>query len=98
MRTAQDVILRPIVTERSMAGMAQNKYTFEVARDAGKIEIKQAVETLFPGVKVKAVNTMHMEGKEKRQGVHVGRRASWKKAIVTLREDSKSIEFFESLM
>ena len=96
-RNSHDIILRPIVTERSMDGMRDKKYTFEVAKDAGKIEIKRAVEEIF-GVKVKAVNTMNVNGKEKRLGVHIGRRPNWKKAIVSLQEDSKTIEFFDSLM
>ena len=96
-RVIQDIIIRPIVTERSMVGMAEKKYTFEVVKDADKIEIKRAVEAMF-NVKVKDVNTMNVRGKEKRLGVHVGRRPSWKKAIVQLTEDSKPIEFFESLM
>lgn len=97
MKTPQDVILRPVITERSMAGIHQRKYTFRVAKDANKIEIGKAVESLFPGTKVKSVNTMHVRGRQKRQGRFVGYTASWKKAIVTLKEDSKGIEFFESM-
>lgn len=96
-KTIQDIIVRPIVTERSMQGMANKQYTFEVRRDADKIEIRKAVEEMFK-VKVLSVNTMNLKGKEKKLGVHTGRRPSWKKAIVRLTEDSKSIEFFESLM
>jgi len=97
MRTPQDIILRPIVTERSMAGIAHSKYTFKVAKDSNKIEIGKAVEALFPGTKVQGVNTMHVRGRQKRMGRYVGYTASWKKAIVTLRPDSKGIEFFESM-
>ena len=79
-----------------MLGIADKKYTFEVAKDANKIEIKNAIEKVF-GVKVKSVNTINMSGKMKRVGVHTGRRPSYKKAIVTLTEDSKTIEFFESM-
>lgn len=98
MKSAQDVILRPVITERSMAGIAQRKYTFKVAKEAGKIEIAKAVEELFPGTKVKSVNTMNVRGRQKRQGRFIGYTASWKKAIVTLKEDSKGIEFFESML
>ena len=96
MKTVYDIIKRPIVTERSMEGAAHRKYSFAVAPEANKIEIKEAVEKIF-GVEVAQVHTMNYMGKEKRQGVHVGRRPAWKKAIVTLTEKSKSIEFFESL-
>ena len=95
-RFAHDIIIRPIVTEKSMAQSAEKKYSFEVARGVNKIEIKKAVEQVF-GVKVKKVNTMNMIGKQKRQGVHLGKRADWKKAIVTLTNDSKTIEFFEGM-
>jgi large subunit ribosomal protein L23 len=98
MKSAQDIILRPIITERSMAGVAQRKYTFEVAKTANKIEIGKAVEELFPGTKVRAVNTMNCRGRLRRQGRTQGYTASWKKAIVTLKEDSKGIEFFESMV
>ena len=93
-----DVIIRPIVTERSMAGAADKKYVFEVAPAAGKIEVKKAVEEIF-GVKVAKVNTLNMQGKEKRMGARpAGRRPSWKKAMVTLTADSKTIEFFEGMV
>ena len=82
MKTAHDIILKPVITEASMQGIANKKYTFKVAKDANKIEIAKAVAELF-GVKVAKVNTMN---------------ADWKKAIVTLTEDSKSIEFFDSMM
>lgn len=97
MRTAQDVIIKPIITEASMAALQMKKFTFKVANDANKIEIAKAVETLF-GVKVKNVNTMNVNGRSKRMGVHQGYQPDWKKAIVTLTEDSKGIEFFESMM
>jgi len=96
-KTSYDIIVRPIVTEKSMAEVANKKYVFEVAKDAGKIEIKKAIEEIF-GVKVKSVNTLNVTGKVKRQGVYEGRRASWKKAIITLTEDSKTIEFFEGMV
>ena len=91
-----DIIRKPIITEKSMTDMEDNKYTFEVAKHATKAEIKSAVEEVF-GVKVQKVNTMNMRGKMKRQGAHQGRRPSWKKAIVKLTEDSKSIEFFDGM-
>ncbi len=98
MKFAQDIILKPVVTEHSMSIMRnQRKYTFIVAPDANKIEIKEAVEKLF-GVKVAAVNTINFDGKEKRMGYTSGKTASGKRAIVTLTADSKSIEFFDSLM
>ena len=96
MKTAYDIIKRPIVTEQSMMLATEKKYTFEVAKDANKIEIAKAVEEIF-GVKVAKVNTISMYGKEKRLGRYpAGRRASWKKAMVTLTADSKAIEFFEA--
>jgi len=81
-----------------MENISLRKYTFKVAKTAGKIEIGKAVETLFPGTKVAAVNTMNMRGKLRRRGRDSGYTASWKKAIVTLKEDSKGIEFFESML
>lgn len=97
MKTAQDIILRPVITEASMAGVHQRKYTFKVANDANKIEIGKAVEELF-GVKVEKVNTTHVRGRSKRMGANSGYTPAWKKAIVTLKADSKGIEFFESMM
>ena len=91
-----DIIRKPIVTEKSMEDMENKKYTFEVDKNATKIEIKAAVEEIF-NVKVKKINTMNMQGKVKRQGAHMGRRPSWKKAIVKLTDDSEPIEFFESI-
>lgn len=93
----EDIIIRPIITEKSLTVAADRKYTFEVSKNANKIQIKKAVEALFDGVKVESVYTMNVEGKFKRVGVHVGKRASWKKAIVKLTEDSKTIEIFEGL-
>ncbi len=96
-RLAQDIILRPIITENSMDGIADRKYTFEVAKDANKIEIAKAVEELF-GVKVAKVNTINVDGKLRRYGRFEGFTASKNKAIVTLTEDSKTIEFFDGMM
>ncbi len=96
MKSPYDIILRPVLTEKSYDGMNDKKYAFEVAVDAGKTEIKMAVETIF-GVKVKSVNTMRVEGKLKRQGKTQGRRPERKKAYVTLTEASKGIEFFEGM-
>ncbi len=92
---AHDIIRRPIITERSMDQVADRKYTFEVAKGANKIEIKKAVEEIFK-VEVEKVTTMNYIGKPKRQGVFSGKRADWKKAVVTLKEGSKTIEIFES--
>ena len=97
MKTAYDIIIKPIITEQSMEATEEKKYVFQVAIDANKIEIKKAVEEIF-GVKVEKVNTIRMDGKEKRMGVHVGRRANWKKAMVKLTADSKTIEFFEGMV
>ena len=97
MKAPQDIILTPVITEASMAGLADKKYTFYVAKDANKIEIAQAVEKLFD-VKVAKVNTSIVPGKFKRMGQHGGYKSDRKKAVVTLKEDSKSIEFFESMM
>jgi len=96
MRDPHDIIIKPIVTEASMDIMPDKKYTFVVDRKSNKTEIKNAVEIVF-GVKVEKVNTMNMLGKKKRQGVHIGKKADWKKAIVTLKADSKTIEFFEGI-
>jgi Ribosomal protein L23 len=95
-KIAHDIIIAPVITEKSMAAIALRKYTFKVDKRAGKIEIAKAVEELF-GVKVSKVNTISMPGQRRRQGYHVGYTASWKKAIVTLTEDSKPIAFFESM-
>ncbi|MBR6385529.1 MAG: 50S ribosomal protein L23 [Ruminococcus sp.] len=96
MKAPQDIILKPVITEQSMDNLQAGKYTFKVAKDANKSEIKKAVETLF-GVEVAKVNTLNVKGKEKRVGRFVGTTASWKKAIVTLTADSKAIEFFEGM-
>ena len=95
--TAQDIIIKPIITEKSMGGLQENKYTFKVAKNANKIEIAKAVEELF-GVKVASVNTMNCRGRAKRVGLNRGVTPSWKKAIVTLAEGSKTIEFFDGMM
>ncbi len=97
MKNAHDIIVRPIITEDSMARLADKKYTFEVASDANKIEIKKAVEEIFK-VEVSKVNTMTVKSKNKRVGYHLGKTSEWKKAIVTLTEGSKTIEFFDSMM
>ena len=98
MKNAYDVIVKPIITEQSMEAADDKRYVFQVAVDATKIDIKRAVEEIF-GVKVERVNTIRMKGKEKRQGAYpAGRRASWKKAMVKLTADSKSIEFFEGMV
>lgn len=89
-----DIIRRPIITEQSMDQTADRKYTFEVAKNANKIEIKKAVEEIFK-VEVEKVTTMNYSGKPKRQGVFSGKRADWKKAVVKLKEGSKAIELFE---
>ena len=92
-----DVILKPIVTEKSMNAMGEKKYTFMVHPEANKSQIKEAVEKMFEGTKVKSVNTMNMDGNNKRRGMVVGKTAKSKKAIVALTEDSKDIEIFEGL-
>ena len=92
-----DVILKPVVTEKSMAAMGEKKYTFLVHTDANKTMIKEAVEKMFEGTKVKSVNTMNLDGKTKRRGMTFGKTAKTKKAIVTLTEDSKDIEIFVGL-
>ena len=96
--TAYDIIKRPVITERSMSQTEMKRYTFEVAKDANKIEIAKAIEEIF-GVKVAKVNTINMDGKKKRLGMQpAGRRRNWKKAMVTLTPDSKSIELFENMV
>ncbi len=97
MRSAYDVIIRPVITEQSMEDVDIKKYVFEVAPDAGKIEIRKAVEEIF-GVTVIKVNTAHVRGKEKRRGAYPkGMQKSWKKAVVKLSADSKNIEIFENM-
>ncbi len=98
MKSAYDIIIRPIITEQSMEDLDIKKYAFEVAKDANKIEIKKAVEEIF-GVTVVQVNTVHVRGKEKRTGAYPkGYSASWKKAVVKLSADSKNIEIFEGMV
>jgi len=92
-----DVILKPVITEKSMAGMSEKKYTFLVHPEANKSMIKEAVEKMFEGTKVARVNTMNIPGKKKRRGMTAGRTAKTKKAIVWLTEDSKEIEIFTGL-
>ena len=92
-----DVILRPVVTEKSMAAMAEKKYTFMVHTEATKNMVKEAVEKMFEGTKVASVNTMNLDGKTRRRGRTVGKTAKMKKAIVQLTEDSKDIEIFAGL-
>ena len=92
-----DVILKPVVTEKSMAAMGEKKYTYLVHTEANKTMNKEAVEKMFEGTKVKSVNTMNLDGKTKRRGMTFGKTAKTKKAIVTLTEDSKDIEIFEGL-
>lgn len=96
MRSAYDVIIKPVISERSMDLAQEKKYTFKVAKDANKTQVKLAVEEIF-GVEVKKVNIMNIDGKVKRMGRNVGKTSSYKKAIVTLTDGSKEIEFFQSL-
>ena len=96
MKTAYDIIIRPVITEDSMAMTAEKKYVFVVAKTATKPEIASAVKELF-NVDVLSVNTMNMKGKTKRVRYNIGRTASWKKAIVTLKPESKTIEFFDGM-
>ena len=97
MKSPYDIIRKPVISEKSMAGTSDKVYTFEVAVDANKTEIKKAIEEIFK-VKVAEVNTINVVGKEKRMGVHSGLRSARKKAIVKLTENSKPIEFFEGMM
>ena len=97
MKTAYDIVIRPIITEQSMEDLDIKKYAFEVAKNATKIEIKKAVEEIF-GVKVIKITTQNIHGKQKRQGAYpAGKTASWKKAVVKLSADSKNIELFEGM-
>lgn len=96
MKTAQDIIIKPVITEKSMDNLQEGKYTFKVDKNANKLEIAKAVEELFD-VKVAKVNTVNCNGKSRRVGRFEGKKPDWKKAIVTLKEDSKSIEFFEGM-
>ena len=97
MRTAEDIILAPVITEASMDGIASKVYTFEVQKTATKAEVALAVETMFKKTKVVKVNIINMKKKPKRYGVHFGFTSEWKKAVVTLSEDSAPIAFFESM-
>ncbi len=97
MKTVHDIIIKPIITEASMSMATEKRYVFKVMKNATKPEIANAVEELF-GVKVADVNTINMKKKPKRLGVHAGYTSEWKKAIVTLKADSKPIEFFEGMM
>ena len=97
MKFMQDIIKRPLITERSMDMVGAKKYSFEVAKSATKPEIAKAVEAMFDGTKVAKVNTISMKAKPKRVRYVEGKTATWKKAIVTLTEDSKTIEFFEGM-
>ena len=94
---AQDIIIRPVVTERSMSGMQEKKYTFEVAKEANKIQISKAVEELFK-VQVEKVNTISVKGKFRRHGRNTGYTSDWKKAVVKLKKVSKGIEFFDGMI
>ncbi len=96
MKSIENVIVRPLITEKSMAAIAEKRYVFEVAKDATKADIAAAVEAMF-GVEVASVNTINMKKKPKRLGVHMGYTSEWKKAIVTLTEGSKTIAFFDSM-
>ena len=96
MKSIENVIVRPLITEKSMDGIADKRYVFEVERNATKADIATAVEKMF-GVKVASVNTINMKKKPKRLGVHMGYTSEWKKAIVTLTEESKTIAFFDSM-
>ena len=98
MKDPHDIILRPVLTEKGYDGIADKRYVFQVAVDSNKVEIRKALEKVFPGIKVKNVNTLRTLGEIKRQGVHSGRTAEIKKAYVTLTEDSKPIEFFEGMV
>ena len=97
MKSYADIIVRPLITEKSMDGVANKCYSFEVAKDATKAEIAEAVEAMFKKTKVAKVNIINMKKKPKRYGVHFGYTGEWKKAIVTLTEDSAPIEFFDSM-
>ena len=100
MKMIEDIIIKPVITEASMDMLTNEnhkKYVFEVQKKATKPEIATAVETMFPGTKVASVNVINMKRKPKRMGVHFGYTSAWKKAIVTLKADSKTIEFFEGL-
>jgi len=92
-----DIIVRPLITEKSMESVAEKRYCFEVARNATKADVAAAVEAMFKKTKVEKVNIINMKKKPKRYGVHFGYTSEWKKAIVTLTEESAPIEFFDSM-
>ncbi len=92
-----DVVLKPVVSEASMTAMSENKYTFLVAPEATKTQVKEAIEKMFPGTKVESVNTMNKPGKQKRRGMVFGRTAKTKKAVVTLAKDSEQIQLYQGL-
>ena len=94
---ARDIIIAPVITEKAVAALPEKKYTFRVAKEANKIEIAKAVETIFEGTKVAKVNTISMKGRTRRMGRSEGYTSDWKKAVVTLSADSKTIEFFDGL-
>ena len=97
MKSVADIIVRPLITEKSMDGVADKVYTFEVQKSATKADVALAVETMFKKTKVVKVNIINMKKKPKRYGVHFGYTSEWKKAVVTLSEDSAPIAFFESM-
>lgn len=97
MKSPYDIVKRPIITEKSMELIEENKYTFEVYKNANKAEIKHAIETIFEGVKVKKVRTLNFTGKKVRTRYGYGKKADWKKAYVTLTEDSEAIEYFDGM-
>ena len=97
MKSYADIIVRPLITEKSMDTVAEKRYSFEVAKDATKADLAAAVEAMFKKTKVKKVNTITMKKKPKRYGVHFGYTGEWKKAVVTLTEDSAPIAFFDSM-
>ena len=97
MKSYADIIVRPLITEKSMDGVANKRYSFEVCKDATKADVAAAVEAMFKKTKVVKVNVINMKKKPKRVGVHFGYTGEWKKAVVTLSEDSAPIEFFESM-
>lgn len=98
MKFQQDIIIAPVITEKSMTYARDKKYTFKVAKDANKIEIRKAIETVFPGTVVKKVNTVNVRGQMRRYGRYEGYTPSWKKAVVTLSEGSKTIDFFDGML
>ena len=96
MKLAHDIVIAPVISEKSLAGVAEKRYTFKVAKDSTKVEVAKAVEEIF-GVKVVKVNTVSMKGHKRRMGRNEGYTPDWKKAIVTLTADSKTIEFFDGM-